>query len=375
MKLVKTLGFFAVFFLFLVPNILFGMSAGEFSSWWKDYRKNSNVPPELKVMEDYVVSSQVLKTSSDFWNDLNKKNIEQIVTYGYENFKQTVTQNYFTWVVNSNHVYSINLMRIPSGLLVPLPKAEMEKVHALFSPAESYQFNLITQYFLSYILSIGGAPFLEKLEEPMIGNPPCLTYKGKRISQDIFNSLLEYLPISQHCPLEKFSTIIEIGAGSGRTAFCFLTLHPHVKYVIVDFPPALFISQKYLSAVFPDRKVMVFRPFANFEEVATEYEEADIVFLTSDQLEKLPNKSGDLFLAIDCLHEMKPEAIAHYFSEAGRLCSYCYFKCWQSTVCDGHFYSSDNYPVPPNWRVCFKEPCLVPSGFFHAFYQIPIAKD
>ncbi len=319
--------------------------------------------------------AEVLKTSSNFWNDLNKRNIEQIVTYGYENFKQTVTQNYFTWVVNSNHNYASNLIRIPPEFLIPLPRAEMHKIHALFTPEESRQFNIITQYFLSYILSIGGAPFLKKLEEPLIGNPPCLTYNGRRISQDIFNSLLEYLPIAEHCAIEKFSTIMEIGAGSGRTAFCFLTLHPHVKYVIVDLPPALFISQKYLSAVFPDRKVMGFRPFTNFEEIANEYREADIVFLMPDQLKKLPNKSGDLFLAIDCLHEMKPEEIAHYFHEAERLCSYCYFKCWQKTVCDGHYYSSDNYPTPPNWNVCFKEACVVPSDFFHALYQMSTTKN
>ena len=74
------------------------------------------------------------------------------------------------------------------------------------------------------MLSIGASPQLETLEEPLIGNPPYLTYQGRRISQDIFNSLLEYLPINAHCPMQNISTIIEVGSGSGRTAFCFIAL-------------------------------------------------------------------------------------------------------------------------------------------------------
>ncbi|HEY5235940.1 MAG TPA: hypothetical protein VIJ14_07165, partial [Rhabdochlamydiaceae bacterium] len=121
------------------------------------------------------------------------------------------------------------------------------------------------------------------------------------------------------------------------------------------------------------KKVMHFRPFENFEEISDEYSQADIVFLTPDQLKKLPDKSSDLFLAIDCLHEMKPDIISYYFKEADRLSSYMYFKCWQTTVVpyDNIHYSSESYPVPSTWTQLFKQPCVVPSDFFHAFYEIP----
>jgi putative sugar O-methyltransferase len=377
MKICRNMIFWISSSLFLASNFLFaeGITKEEFSSWWVGYRSDPNVPSELRTMEDYVVNSGVLPHASDFWNSFNKYNIQQITLYGYENFKVTVTRNYFTWVVNANHGYSRNLLRIPSSSLVYLPPEEMNKVHPFFTPEESMQFNMTIRNFLSYILSIGGAPFLEKLQEPMIGNPPFLLYQNKRVSQDIFNSLLEYLAVTKHCSTEKISTIIEIGAGSGRTAFCFLTLLPKVKYVIADFPPALYISQKYLSAVFPNKRVMTFRPFNTFEEISEEFQKAEIVFLTPDQLKKLPKKCGDLFLAIDCLHEMRPEEISRYFNEAERLCSYFYFKCWQTTVCDGNFYSSESYPVRPRWKVCFKEPCFVPSDFFHALYEMPNANN
>ena len=274
---------------------LFGMTNEEYVTWWSSYRNTHNLSTELKEMEDHFINQGLIRYSSNYWNWLNHQNITQITQFGYENFKQTVARNYFTWVVQPDHPYARSIQDLAPKLSVRLPEEEMLKVHSLFTSEESWIFNRLTAHFLNYILKIGGGPYLEKLEEPLIGNPPCVSYQGRRVSQDIFNSLLEYLPVSHHCPLDTFSTIIEIGAGCGRTAFTFITLHPQVKYVIVDFPPALYVSQKYLSGVFPEKKVMKFRPFMQFTEVADEYTQADIVFLMPDQLEKLPDRSGDLF--------------------------------------------------------------------------------
>lgn len=361
-----------LFLFLLIPTFLSGLTKGEFIDWWQEYRSSPSLPAELREMTDYFISSGLIEDSSLYWNHLNKYNILQITNYGYENFKQTVTRNYFTWVVSIDNPYASNLKALVPQLLVNLPSSEMHKIHPFFGYQESLYFNEITLYFLNFILKIGGAPYLEKLEEPLIGNPPFLTYNGKRVSQDIFNSLLEYLPVASSCDISKVNTIIEIGAGSGRTAFAYITLHPNSKYVIVDIPPALFVSQNYLADVFPDKKVFRFRPFDHFKEIKKEYESADIVFLTPDQLAKLPNKSADLFLAIDCIHEMKPESIQYYFNQANRLSKYVYFKCWQKTVVpfDGNLYTEQSYPVLANWTPIFKSGCIIPSDFFHAFYQI-----
>lgn len=356
---------------FIFTQHLLGMTNEEFSYWWNDYSRNTNIPMELKEMESNFIESKSFKYSSNFWNALNKEHIIGISKYGYDNFKQTITRQYFTWVLQHDHPYSIYLRNLIKTPLVKLPKKEMQKVHHLFTPNESYAFNSMTELFLNYLLSIGAAPQLEKLEEPTIGNPPSLVYNAKRISQDILNSLLEYLPISQKCPLDKMGRIIEVGAGSGRTAFCFISLHPNVKYVIVDIPPALYISQRYLSDVFPNKKIMHFRPFTDFIEIAREYENADIVFLMPHQLATLPDRSGDLFLAIDCLHEMKPEMVSYYFEEAERLCSYFYFKCWKDThvPLDNVHYSFDSYPVKKEWQPHFTESCIFPYDFFHSLYS------
>lgn len=218
----------------------------------------------------------------------------------------------------------------------------------------------------------GAGPYLEKLEEPHFGNAPSITINGKSISQDVLNSLLEYLSLASHRDLSSINTILEVGAGSGRTAHCFIQQLPNVKYIIVDIPPALYLSQTYLSKVFADRNVFRFRPFQQFSDVKEEYDRADLVFLTPDQMRMIPDHSIDLFLAIDCLHEMKRESVKFFIDQAQRLSSLFYFKCWVDTVVpfDNIHYPFHEYPIPPSWLKIFEGPCFIPSEFSHAFYLL-----
>lgn len=342
-----------------------------FSSWWSEYRKTDAIPAELKKMEDYFVSSELLNRCSKFWLFLNKMNIEQISQHGYLNFKQTVACNYFTWVVDGAHGYGKNLYAGDLSFLNSIPPSELSKKHAYFTEQQSLQYNHTTALFYDFLMKNGARPYLELLDEPFYGNPPAISIEGKSISQDVLNSLLEYLSLASNHDMSNISTILEVGAGSGRTAHCFLQLMPHIKYIIVDIPPALFLSQTYLSDVFSNRKIFSFRPFENFNDVKEEFLASDIVFMTPDQMLKLPSKSIDLFMAIDCLHEMKTEEVQSYFNEADRLASLFYFKCWNSTIVpfDNVSHTIHSYPIPPSWQKVFEGGCFVPSDFFHAFYK------
>ncbi len=290
---------------------------------------------------------------------------------GIRILKQTVACNYFTWLVESQHEYSRNLWQDLSFLQI-IPPKELSKKHAFFTQEQSYQYNCTTALLYNYLFKNNAAPYLAALDEPFFGNPPSININGKLISQDVLNSLLEYLSMAWHHDISNISTVLEVGAGSGRTAHCFLKLMNNIKYIIVDIPPALFLSQTYLSEVFPNRKVFKFRPFDSFEDVKSEFLSSDIIFMTPDQMLKLPGKSIDLFVAIDCLHEMKREEVQLYFDEADRLASLFYFKCWNKTVVpfDNVSHTINSYPVPSSWEEIFKDNCYVPSTFFHAFYEV-----
>lgn len=327
-------------------------------------------------MVEYFIRTPLFRASSKYWNRLNQKNIEQLSDFGYANFKQTVARNYFTFVGGLDTPYTHTLLTYANDIIVDVPMKEMLKKHPLFTLEESVMYNIITLLLFDYVTSRGGDRYIEMLEEPLEGNPPCLDLHGKRISQDVLNALLEYLSVSRGCDLEQTSRILELGAGSGRTSYCFLTLLPHVKYVIVDIPPALYISQTYLSHLFPEKKIFHFRPFDSFEAVAKEFHEADLVFFMNDQLALLPDKTIDLFLAIDCLHEMKREQVDHYFDQVERLAYHFYFKCWQQTTVrfDNITYSSDDYPIKSTWNEVYKQACDVPAAYFEAFYDIQAPK-
>jgi hypothetical protein len=135
---------------------------------------------------------------------------------------------------------------------------------------------------------------------------------------------------------------------------------PHLRYIVVDIPPALYISQRYLAGQFPDRKVFRFRNFCDYSEVMDEFHESQIAFLLPGQLELLPDRTADLFLAIDSLHEMRPEQIEYYFDLIDRLTGrFFYFKCWKNTKIpyDNITLTEGDYPVRPHWFKVFWRDC------------------
>jgi putative sugar O-methyltransferase len=194
------------------------------------------------------------------------------------------------------------------------------------------------------------------------------------VSEDLCNSVLEFTAIMEAVPAgEPIRSVIELGAGYGRIAWVFLSMMPGVRYVVVDIPPALAIAEQYLSTLFADRHVFGFRHFDGFADVADEFEAAQIVFLTPNQLDLLPPQRADLFVNVSSLHEMRPDQIEHYFAAIQTHCAgRFYTKQWQRSINehDGLVISHDGYPVPAGWQVVFDRPHPVQVEFFEALYKL-----
>lgn len=344
----------------------------DFTNWWKDYQLKKMVPSELISMVNYYITTKQYEASSVYWKFLNKKNIEQLVDCGYENFKQTVARNYYTWVGNDSKIFSDKLFGKVEKLSIDIPFKDILRKHDFFTPEESIQFNIVSGLLLEFIRQNGGREYINKIEEPLEGNPPYITFQDKRITQDLLNSILDYLNISKGINLSKVNKFIELGAGYGRTAYCLIKILGNIKYIIVDIPPALYISQKYLSTIFSDKRTFKFRPFESFNEIEDEYNNSDLIFILPDQLSLLPAKSVDMFIAIDNLHAMKKNDVDYYFDQADRIADYFYFTCWpdMKTPFDNISYSLDNYPIKNNWERLFQESCIVTEFYVNSLYQI-----
>lgn len=191
------------------------------------------------------------------------------------------------------------------------------------------------------------------LPEPLLGQPIPVTWEGRLISQDLANGALEAAAIGRALAGSSPKSILEVGAGYGRTAYILLNLFPDARYTIVDIEPALSISRWYLTQLFDPERLR---------------------FATPDDAETLPRGSHDLALSISSLQEMTPEQVQMYLqlfntvTEGGQV----YLKQWKEwhNPVDDVSLDMDDYPIPERWEQLFKEQAPVQTNFLQAAWHI-----
>lgn len=314
---------------------------------------------------------------SKYWEELNRKNLSQLAEEGYENFKRTIARSYFTWIVRPGDLQIRWLReRLSIGAVMGAAfRTLFSRNHPPLTWAQSKSYSYLTRLLWEWGSANDPDHLFGRLQEPPEGNPPRVYRKGRLVSQDLMNSLLEFRSIlAPEVDRSRVRSILELGPGYGRTAFVFLSLLPGVRYILSDIPPALAISERYLSGLFKDRKIFPYRPFDHYEEVRAEFEAADLAFLLPHQLRLLPEKSVDLFINISSLHEMRLDQIRYYFDVLGRLVrTYFYFKQWRESKIpfeDVTIREAD-YPIPREWKKIYWRPCAVQEYFFEALFEIP----
>lgn len=341
----------------------------KFKAWWNDFKGTSNLENDLINMIDIFLETNSFTKMSKYWNYLNKKNIEQISQNGIDNFKQTIATNYYTWINGIKGDFGENFIKDIDKYNYSVPIKEILKKHDYLEINESILFNAMTVLLYDYVNS-QYPELIRYCDESDIGNSLFININGKKVSQDILSSAIEYSSVINGLKREP-KKVLELGAGSGRTAEFFLKKHENIKYVICDIAPALYVSQFYLSKTFKDKRIFKFHEFENYSTIKNEFENSAIAFIMPHQLNLLPIKYFDTFLAIDCLHEMKEQQIENYFKIANRLGEFFYFKAWKSTNVpfDNITLTEEKYIPLENWEEIFKRNCYVPSNYFEAMYR------
>lgn len=211
------------------------------------------------------------------------------------------------------------------------------------------------------------------LSEPILGNPIKIRLGERLISQDLANSIIEANVIADllDSPSSR-RRVGEIGAGSGRLAQVFAE-KLHGQYVIFDIPPALYVSQWYLSQLFPNKKIFQFRPFDDFSTIEAELSSTDIAFFTANQLTKFPDGYFNVMLSISTLPEMSREQVALYIDLfQKKSADYIYLKQWKSwkNPLDGTNIGPDDYINGDEWELFrhFSDP-IVPEFFNRVWHR------
>ncbi|MBS0623798.1 MAG: putative sugar O-methyltransferase [Verrucomicrobia bacterium] len=320
---------------------------------------------------------------SNTWIDLNRTNLAQLQDHGFKNMRNTLACNYFTFTGDrvqfrflksklSKKQYLLNKLRALLALKLPRIRSALQSTTLTQDFLKTHTY--YTQMLFDYAKKIDHKRLLKHIvNDSPLGNPPPVFRWGKLLTADLCNSVIEYYAITNSIGEAPLRTVMEIGAGYGRNAAVFLQVHQKLQYVICDIPPALYVSQSYLTQRFPEKKAFLFRPFKSFGEIQKEWEEAQLCFILPHQLALLPNKCVDLFLNISSFQEMRPEQISYYFSQINRLVhGYFYLKQWKHSCLpqDNVTIKEEDYPDFPHWFRIYSRTCEVQTAFFERLYDL-----
>lgn len=320
---------------------------------------------------------------SRFWSDLNRKNVGMLEAEGLANFKRTVSQNYFNWLISDRrhplfrHV--LEAWRKTPNCLPFLSRLSDVKYLRLTTSTEPVVLSMLQRHlyrlYVCFVWTImqqhdrHGLRF--KTSEPLVGNPFPVKYGRTLLSQDLANSIIECNVIADLTSDVARPKIAEVGAGYGRVAHTYLSSLPG-QYYIFDIPPALAVAQWYLEQTLGRDKVFGFRHFDRLDDVREELDRSSVALFTPNQIKMFPDGAFDVMISISTLPEMRPEQVEFYVAEFCRLARrhvfLKQFKAWRNPD-DGTKYTPDDYPFGSDWEVTLDREDPVIMYFFNRVWS------
>ena len=337
----------------------------------------------LEAMSAEILAAPEIFRPSTLWEHLNALNADQLSRHGFTNFKRTVNQNYFNFLpktFSDNQVRNLLRSMVRGGPTVRPFLSKMERPELLEGFAHDRTLDtrwrrLVYRTFVALLWDHAVAGdrlgILKSLEEPTLGNPLRIRYRGRLVSQDLANSAREINHALEGVEgIESRGSpgpiVAELGAGYGRVGYA-IAAATRCRYWVFDIPPALLLSEWYLTTTLPGRRIFHFRPFRDYQEVETELAAADLAFFSANQIALLPDRCVDAFLSISSLQEMRPPQIHNYLSHMSRLTRQrIYLKQWieSNNTADGVVIPRSEYRVPGPWRVAYDRTDEVHDHFF-----------
>lgn len=293
--------------------------------------------------------------TSRFWRQLGAEHAAKLDAHGFESVKRVQALRYFNWrwtlrraIGGEQGRYLLTHSSFRSwmrALATPATLSDAAWTPAMWPRRDRWIYIIATRLIWDIAMRLGSRHVLE-LPEPALGAPFPVRWRGRLISQDLANTALEMASIEEALGGRVPSSIIEIGAGYGRTAYAMLSRYPTVSYTIIDISPALDISRWYLTTLFPER---------------------DIEFLDAAHYDRI-TAPFDLAVSISSLQEMSHEQVRGYLGLLDRLArpgAVTYLKQWERwwNPIDEIEQTTANYVLPPRWRRLFSRQCPIQTTF------------
>ena len=341
--------------------------------FWNKLDK-SKLPKDLIETFNLYINSPSYDWSSKFWRHVMMLHLNLIASGKYKNYENIMSRLYFTWVEMEEDLinnYSKEIQNNKIDLKVNLFKKQEN-----LNWTASINHNLILLLLYENIKSKKVFKYLNKINKNSSIVENSLNINDLEITQDNLNSLSEYEKIEDLLGnlSSRKKRFLEVGAGSGRTAKVILSINDDAKYVIADLPPAIDVSFKNIKASFPNKKIT--KGFnLNEMDLKTAFEKNDILFIFPHQIKFFTEKTFDISIAIDCLHEMDKKIVKDYMSSFEQVSKLLYFKVWEYAGLPYSFYQhysvhkKEDYFIKNSWKEHLKERCIYPAKFFHLGYE------
>ena len=362
----------------------------------------------LAAMDAEIASSE-LYMPSVFWQRHIAMHLYLLESYGVENFKRTVSHNYQNWLMTSiadpqvSRLMAITGINAEDSAETVLPADDLGFHYIIYPdqhPSERILYNLVedgphkgTVLYPFYPLADPRAATIygqsvralwrhtrslhpepmARLVESGIGNPFPVHEDGKFISSDIAHSVREQMELFKHAGLtgNEGAVVGELGAGHGRLAELF-GWTTNFRYFIFDITPALYVSEWYISHLFPGERIFGFRHFDSYDDIAAELAQSRFAFFTPNQLALLPGGSVDVFININSLMEMRRDQIEHFLRQISRV-SAGYFFCkqwidWTNSIDDIRT-RQDDFDMGNGWRQLSVQKDEIYQDFFTSVWR------
>src|SRR5579859_6049377 len=344
---------------------------------------DSEVRALIEVMREGVLAGPEIYRPGAFWDRLIAQNLEMLQADGIANFKRTVSNNYYNWLVFSRkHPQARHAvwswLRRPT--LAPLRNRLDEPQTVLRSQFQRGPFALSTRQRWWYKFFVGVAwetarreqtrDLTESLQEPEVGNPIGVRHRERLISQDLANSIIEFTFAARSGVVEDGARVAELGAGYGRLAYvhsqtCTLT------YCIFDIPPALAVAQWYLTAVLGAEHVVPYALGQDFRSVESRLTPGVVAFFTPHQLATFPDWWFDCAQTISTLPELPAAQSAHYLellaAKSRRAIFLKQWKEWRNRP-DDVLLREEDYKLPAPWRLAERRTDPIQPAFFNQLW-------
>jgi putative sugar O-methyltransferase len=366
----------------IVIGILKKLPLFSFKKFFYKNKNNESIDIQLREITEKFINSDSYNLTSKYWQYLNIINFKQIISQGgIENYSTSVARHYFTFLKISENAIANTLKNVELDTLDI--ETQLFKKHKNLSYYESFFYNCLLILLYKNLQKTSSFDILGKLSDiAYLGfGDPYLNINNINVTHDKINSCLDYDNIKKIENFNNFKTILEIGAGSGRTSETIITLNEKINYTICDIPPAIYISYNRLKKTFPDKKINLLLNINDSTTLINEIKKNNISFIFPHQLKLIKEKFFELCLAIDCIHEMDKKNIKYYFDNINNSSNYFYFSIWERTLVPYSFnlltklesrldFNKNDYPIAKNWTPIFSNKSIFPANFINLCFKI-----